>query len=52
LGFPPVVYLSSNWANTYTVPTADAVVTGKVSCYYCTVRLRTLPSLWEMIGQG
>ena len=35
-----------------TVPTADAVATGEVSCYNCIVRLRSLPRFTETIGQG
>ena len=34
------------------VPTADAVVTGEVSCYNCIVRLRSVPNCREAISQG
>ena len=52
VAFPPVMYISSVGAGICAVPTADAVVTGKVNCYNCIVRFSSVPSFIEAISQG
>jgi len=54
LGFPPVMYQSSNGGGYLRCShiCADPVATGKVNYYNCIVRVRSLPNFTETIGQG
>ena len=49
LGFPPLIYPSSNLDGFCAFVMVDAVVTGEVSCYNCIVQLRSLPQFVELI---